>query len=278
MTDEQPPKSSSKELRTLRDEFSQSAKNTLNGFEKMITEAEQAEKQRELDALLSRFLPENGRAILPGHDIVFLINKSKDMGGGMTSSLGVAMDTLYQISGAVKGVKDVTVSGRFWGKGPTSNIWMGSYDGIRNACDATGSNFKNFLPVAKETLVSNLPDLLTGRQTHYIVVCDGTITDSIENSASMLGAAAQFNPKATFDFIVIGAEKGNIEGLAEKMQGAARFSRVTTAAEVADGIMTALKTRIAESPVPVQEPVAKPIEIASPPEALKPEVKSDATP
>lgn len=261
------PSKSSKELTALRDEFAASAKKTLAGFDKMIWEAQVAEALQEKNAVLAQFVPGSDTAALAGHDVVFLINKSKGMGGGMESALGVAVDTMYQVSYATKSIEGFTLAAKLWGgAGGTNGIFLGSYDIVKKAGDATDADSKDFLPVAKEILAANTPDKVSDRQTHYIVICDGNISGSLELSSSILGAVAGFNPKATFDFVVCGAEGGNVDKLTWAAAQGPRLTRAGGYAELPAVIMNVLKARLTEgaSLKPKAAPAAPPVDVPKP--------------
>lgn len=216
MADEQKPLS--EKLRALRDEFNDlatRAKNTVAHLDSAIAEAKSAEIRADLDRVLDQFIPTVDKSALKGHDIVFLVNKSQDMGEGIFSPIGAALTTASSLSAATGG-HDAKVSALTWeGAGSTRGVNLSDFSRIEKAYEKSRDNAQNLLPAVKEIMIGNTPDKQDDRQKHYIIVSPGKLSDDLDHSAQMIATAMQMNPRITFDFISFGA--GNVDELISKV-------------------------------------------------------------
>jgi hypothetical protein len=222
------PKNHSSELRKLRAEFAEIAaktKEALGKLDSAIFAAESAERRAELDAVLDEFVP-GSKDALKGHDVSFYINKSKDMGEGYSSRIGTAVWTAFSISSAISGHDDVTVSASLFTSGSPSSVNVRSGDRIDRALEKSDKDAKELNPVAKEIMIANTPDKQTASQKHYVIVTDGTVTDSIEHAAQMLEMAMTLNEKVSIDFVSYGDGSGNVAELAKLLQNSKGAERV----------------------------------------------------
>ena len=157
--------------------------------------------------------------------------------------------------------KDATIAGRFWGGKVTRAMDLDIRFGAKGY-NAEVATLRDFLPAAKEILNSNTPDTLTGTQKNYIIICDGSIVGDVAHSAAVLEAAAKFNPKATFDFVVCNAAETNIDALVKKWSETAsgqkpNLIKVGAPKDITGAVLNALKARIAGEVYTAPAPVAQ---------------------
>lgn len=280
------PKKLSEKLRAVRDEFNDLAaksKAAAARLDTAIWEAQSAEMRADLDKVLDQFVPTVDKSSLKGRDIIFLINKSQDMGEGLASPIGAALGVASTLSSATSG-HDVKVGALLWEAGSyTKAVALNDYDRIDKAREKTKSNGKDLLPAVREIMVSNTPDKQDGRQKHFIVVSTGSVTDNIDHSAEMINTAMKLNPRITFDFLSFGNGEGNMKDLIAKLtpssEAQAPANLMVRQPEDLNGIvMGLLKTRISHAPMPVNAPVAEApkVEAAVAPEAPKAEAVKPA--
>lgn len=220
------PKTLSEKLRAARDEFNDlatRAKAAAGKLESAMWEAQSSELRAKLDEVLHQFIPTVDKSPLKGHDIVFLINKSEDMGEGFSSPIGAALSTASSLAAATGG-HDVKVSAILWEGGSTKSVYLGDADRMEKARDKTKSTAKDLLPAVKEIMVGNTPDKQDARTRHYIIISPGNLTDNLDHSAQMINTAMQLNPRLTFDFVSFGDGNGNVRDLVAKLnQNAGNF-------------------------------------------------------
>lgn len=214
------PKTLSEKLRAVRDEFNDiaaRAKAAASKLESAMWEAQSAELRAKMDKVLDQFIPTVDKSSLKGHDIVFLINKSQDMGEGLLSPIGAAISVASSLSSATSG-HDTKVSALLWEGGAyTKGLSLTDFDRQDKAREKTNSNTKDLLPAVKEIMVANTPDKQDDRKKHYIIISPGNITDNLDYSAQMMNTAMQMNPRVTFDFVSFGDGNGNVKDLVAKL-------------------------------------------------------------
>lgn len=262
MSDE-PKKPLSAELRAIRDEYNDIAKrikDATSRLDRAIWEVEAKERRAELDKTLDEFVPHNYGA-LKGHDVSFLINKSKDMGDGYNSRIGAAVDAAFKVHVAV-GCHDTKVGIALWDTS-TSHLRIDA-DRLDKAREKTANNAKDLLPVVKDIMISNTPDKQGDRQKHYVIISDGNVTDNPDFSVQMIETAMKMNPRVTFDFISFGP--GSINDLAAKVNAPtdAQKPGIYTVEKPEDlnaTVMSVLAQRFA-APAPAPKP--EPVKVAQP--------------
>ncbi len=260
----------SKQLRGLRDSFVtalQPLQNNIKELDRYIAASEARETAEKNAAALAELVPEGfDAAALGGHEFVFLINKSKE-GGHDTSdcflvSAVMAANHMRKLS-RIADEKNANVTGQFWGdKGAfLIPVKLGEESSYKEALTVA----HNFVPAAKTILESSTPDKAAGKETHYVIIGEGKIDDSEENSVAILAAAAGLDPAATFDFVACSAEETAMEKLVEKLGATAaaksvRLVKVNTPADISSAVVGALRARLEkkeETPTlpanPVQE-------------------------
>ena len=254
------------ELRNVREQFVKTqaaAQQQLSDIDKQIAEAARVEADAQREAALKQIIPGNDKAVLKGHDILFMINNTKEAGRGPDSLLGAAVAAAYKAHSLVvsAGVDDASVAAKFWGGAATSILKLNSKFGDK-AYDGTPASARNFLAVAKEIMATNTPDQVTDRQKNYIIICDGAIAGDVAHSSAILESAAKFNPKATFDFVVCNAAATSIDALVQNWGVTAsgqkpNLVKVGTPAEVTGAVLNIIKARLAGSVHTQPTPAAK---------------------
>ncbi len=244
------PKTSVEKLRTIRQEFAASANKHLAELDSQIVEAEKLERQQRLDADFKLFMPGDDKAVLQNRDFTFLINNTKGATKGEHGPgtlIGATVAAAHKVHATVVGVDGVTVTAKFWGDKYLMPVHL---EKGPNAYDVHPAEAKDFLTAAKQLLSDNTPDNLSDRQKHYIIVCDGAITGDPAAAASILEAAAKFNPKATFDFVVCsGTATGGIDDLVKKWSEIAsgqkpNLVKVAAPAEINGAVMGIIRARL----------------------------------
>jgi hypothetical protein len=266
MSDSPQPESKTtlQQLRSMRQEFADNAKKSLADMDKMIADAEKAEAQQRLAADFSLFLPGDDKAVLKGHDFAFLINNTKGA-RGPESIIGATIGAAHKVKSTVVGVDGVSVDAKFWGDKYVTQVHL---DKGPNAYDVHPAEAKDILPVLKALLLDNAPDQASDAQKHYIIVCDGAITSDASAAGAILAAAAKFNPKATFDFVVCSsATETAIDALVQKSGDAnANLVKVAAPAEINAAVMNIIKSRLSGTAydAPAPKAAAKPAQQSSP--------------
>jgi len=254
--EEQKPLSA--ELKALRAEFAEVAersKKALAQLDTAIFKAEMTELTERNNKVLDEFVLPGNRASLDGHDVVILINKSKDMGAGYDSNIGAAINAAGKMIGATQG-RDATISAALYDTGSIRGIRFES-DRLDKAREKTEANNKDLLVAVKDIMVANTPDKVSARHKHYVIISDGNLSGNEEATVQMIETTLRHNPKVTFDFINIG-EGGNIAGLMGMVHAAAPAAApaVHVAADK-EGIWQALtsvvKGRLARTQAPAME-------------------------
>jgi hypothetical protein len=287
------PKTLSEKLRAARDEFNDlatKAKAAAGKLESAMWEAQVSELRAKMDKVLDQFIPTVDKSPLKGHDIVFLINKSQDMGQDLQSPIGSAISVASTLYSAVSG-HDTKVSALLWEGGAyTKAVALNDFDRQDKARDKTNNNAKDLLPAMKEIMVANTPDKQDGRKKHFIIISPGTITDNLDHSAQMINTAMQLNPRITFDFITVGTAAGNVTDLIAKMtppsaDRAAGYLIAATHEDINGAVMSVLKSRFkgdapaVETPKVVAEaPKAEPVVMPEAPKAEAPKAAEVAQP
>ncbi len=260
MSEEKKPLS--ERLRAARDEFNDLAaksKAAAGKLDLLITEAFAQENRTELNKVLDQFIPTVDKSALKGHDIVFLINKSTDMGEGFFSPIGAAISTATSLAAATGG-HDVRVSGLLWEAGnSTKALALGDSDRLEKAREKSKTTNKELLPAVREIMLNNTPDKQDGRQKHFIVVSTGSVTDNVEHSVEMINTALRMNPRITFDFVTVGTGEGNMQDLVSKIDAPeARkpsYLLVSKHEDLNGAVMNILTGRFkGEAPKPVEAP------------------------
>ena len=244
-TSPQPEKPLSEQLRSIKDEYSDLAKrikDSTSRLDKLIWDAETKERRVALDKTVDEFVPHNYEA-LKGHDVTFLIAKSKGMGEGYNSPIGAAIEGAFKVYVAVSG-HDTGVFTVLWDTS-TKDLRM-DFDRMEKAREKTENTVKNLMPAVRDIMISNTPDKQRDRQKHYIIVCDGDVSDNIDHSVQMIEHAMQLNSKVTFDFINVGT--GNLKDLAARVKAPAEaqkpgFYGVSKAEELNGTMMCVLAGR-----------------------------------
>ena len=272
------PKSLSEKLEALVAEFNDLAarsKAAAARVQSAAYEAKSAEIRADLNKVLDQFIPTVDKSALKGHDIVFLINKSEDMGEGYASPIGAAIEIARSLNSATNG-HDTAVSAGLWEAGNNTKwVNLNDFDRMEKAREKTKTNGKEFLPVAKDIMIGNTPDKQTERKKHYIVVSTGSVSDNLDHTAQMLNTAMQMNPRVTVDFISFGTGEGNIKDLAAKLTppSDAQKSGVYNVAKPEDlhgAVMSVLTGRFAGLAPEAPKPVEAPKVVAEEPKAVTP--------
>lgn len=281
------PKPMSEKLEALAAEFNDLAARSKAAAAKLQSaafEAKSAEIRAELDKVLDQFIPTVDKSALKGHDIVFLINKSQDMGAGFASPLGAAIEIARSLNSATGG-HDTAVSAGLWETGNNTKwVNLSDSDRMEKAREKSNSNGKELLSVTKDIMIGNTPDKQGERKKHYIVISAGSVSDNLDHSAQMLNTAMQMNPRVTVDFISFGAGDGNIKDLAAKLTPPteAQKSGVYNVAKPEDlhgAVMSVLTGRFAGVAPETPRPVEAAKVVAEEPKAAAPvvtETKSEA--
>lgn len=253
MTDAAPRALSSAELTELRTAFVKAtldpAKEQLAALDAQISAAHRSEVAAAQQAAFAALLPAGkDRSVVDGHDVVVLVNNSKEQGRGpesVTHAGVVAAHRIHQTLANV-GEKGMTVAAHFWGGRATGKADLESKFGANGYNTNAASNAHDFLPAAKAILNQSTPDVATGRKTNYIIVSDGKVNDDVAAAASILSAAQTLNPKATLDFVVVSKAEGKtaIEKLAESLGRGVNVTKVASAAEVSGAVVKALQNRL----------------------------------
>jgi hypothetical protein len=279
MSEEKKPLS--ERLRAARDEFndlSAKAKAAAGKLDSLIMEAFSQENRAELDKVLHQFIPTVDKSSLKGHDIIFLVNKSQEMGEGFFSPIGAAISTATSLAAATGG-HDVKVSGVIWEAGNyTKALPLADADRAEKAREKSKTTNKELLPAVKEIMLGNTPDKQDERLKHYIVISPGSVTDNVDHSVQMINTALKMNPRVTFDFITVGSGEGNIKDLVAKIEAPTDAQKpslliVPTHEGLNGAVMTILTGRFkGEAPKIVDAPKveAPKAEVIAAPEAPKP--------
>ncbi len=254
------PKPLSAELKALRAEFAEVAersKKALSQLDTAIFKAEMSELKDANNKVLDEFTLPGNRSSIAGHDVVILINKSKDMGEGYNSPIGAAIAAAGKMSAAASG-NDGIVSAALYDTGTANHLRLNDSDRTDKARAKTEKNDKNLFGVVREIMIANTSDKPAARTKHYVIVSDGNATDNLEATAQLIETTLRHNPKVTFDFINIGTNAGNIPTLAGLVNAAApALAPAVHHAEKADdiwGVLTAVvKARLAQTQAAPQE-------------------------
>lgn len=258
-TPEKKPASLS-ELRELRTYFAAEAAKAnekVAGVDKLIAEAEQAEREAAREAALSVYLPEEGKGALNGHDFVFMANNTKEGGRGPDSLLGAQVAAAHKLHTALcgMGITSATVKQQFWGGNSLGNTMdLNSRFGA-SAYNDSHSEAHKLLPAAKYILNACTPDQATDRATHYVLLGGGDIAEDVEVVANVLEAAAKLNPKATFDIVVCSNKSiTGLENLAHALQShgvKAGLTKVFAPKQIDEAVAGLVKSRLKGDAPPV---------------------------
>lgn len=262
--------SSLEELRELRSYFAAEAAKAsqkLHDVDQLIAEAEKAQQAAAREAAVKAYLPGDDKAVLNGHDFVFLVNNTKDAGHGPESLLGASVAPAYNFRStlASAGLSSTTVKTLFWGGKTVGNSMdLDSKFGAA-AYSTSGTVSHKILPLAKHILNASVPDKKTERPVHYVIMSDGTLDDDVATTASILDAASRMNPNATFDFIVCNARGATaVERLVNTwndLGGAKKANavRVYTPTQLDEAVKGVIKARLggAVPAAPAQANAAK---------------------
>ena len=250
------PKKFSDELKALRAEFAEVAEKSKAAVAHLTTaifKQEMLELRQQQDTVVATFAHHGVLESVGNRDVTILVNKSKDMGNGLNSALGQGIDAAARLRLAAHNTYDMGVSASIFEAGASKSVNISDYDRMEKAREKTEANNKELVLSLREIMVSNTPDKEYTRNRHYVIVSDGSITDSVDAAAKLIEGTLRSNPKATFDFINVGANAGNIHELVAKVQVADEAQRPRIhAAEKAEDIWStfnaALRTRIGETP------------------------------
>jgi hypothetical protein len=251
----------SSQLETLRDQFARAAeeaKARVAELDKLIVEAKASERRKSLDETLDLFT--HDYATLRGHDVTFLIAKTKAMGEkgkeeGAQSPLATALTFAKTLSEAAE-THDLNISAGVWDK---NSKWLRLKDSdcVEKACEKPGDGAE-LAPLAKEIMLANTPDRAGARNKHYIVITDGAVTDDPTHAAQLIATALSFNPKLSFDFITLGNGDGNVLELVAKIEAAGHKPGIHAAAKAENlegAVLEALTARFAPAtPAPEAKP------------------------
>jgi hypothetical protein len=269
MADEPAPLS--ERIETLSKQFGEVAaqiRDASSGLATVALHQRMEEFRVHQNQLLKRYVDD--LSAVNGHDVIFLLNRSKPMGEGYHSALAAgarAATDLYIASGTGQG-RDLSVSLYTWDK-DSRGYGFGGNSNIEKIYDKAGSEEAAFAPLVRDILSASTPDKLSGRPRHYVVISSGAVTDSVENSVQMLASAMTFDPRLTVDFVTVGAGEGNIRDLRAQLAAAApgREPGLYTAEkpdDIQSAVIRALKTRLkalpaaVEPPPPAKEPPREP--------------------
>ncbi len=250
----QSPKTSSlEELRTLRDEFTKAhatAQEKLAEVDKQIKAIELEEWKAKRAEALNQILPNGDKSTLKGHEISFLINNSKEGGHGPESFLGASVAAAHRVHSLVveANAGDASVAAKFWGGRYVEIMKLDTKFGA-NAYSTAVTSTKNLLPAAKEILTTNTPDTSGSKHKNYVIICDGSVEGDVAHSVAILEAAAKFNPKATFDFVVCNAGETNIDALVKSWGETAsgqkpNLVKVSSPKEIHGAVLNVIKARL----------------------------------
>ncbi len=257
--DEQQPLSA--QLKALRAEFAEVAdrsKKALAQMDTAIFKADMAELKEANNKVLDQFTVPGNRASIAGHDIVILINKSKDMGDGYNSPISAAIEAAAKMSAAANG-NDGVVTAALYDAGTANHLRLTDSDRTDKARAKTDKNDKNLFGITREIMIANTSDKPAARTKHYVIISDGNATDSLEATAQLIETTLRHNPKVTFDFINIGTAAGNIPTLAGMVNAAApalapAVHHVEKSEDLWSALTAVVKTRLGQTqPSPVVE-------------------------
>lgn len=261
-TDE--PKKFSDELKALRAEFAEVAeksKAAVAHLNTAIIKQELLEMRQEQDKTVAKFAHHGVLESVGNRDVMVLVGKSKDTGHGLDSIVGQGIDAAAKLRFAAQGNYDLSVSASTFEAGAAKSVNISDYDRMEKARAKTEANAKEIVPALRDIMIANTPDKEYTRNRHYVIISDGNTTDSIEAAAKLIEGTLRGNPKATFDFINVGADNGNIVELVAKVNVAdeAQRPRIHDIAKVGDvwgTFINVLHERISETPFMKSAPVA----------------------
>jgi len=266
------------DLRKLREEFVKAQADTLKKLEevdKQISVIERAQAEERRKAAVGQIVPNGDEAALGNREITFLINNTKEGGHGPESQLGEAVIAAYRIYSLAKEAKakDVSVGVTFWGGRFTDGMKLDTQFGSKAYNTNGASKNWDFLPAAKKVLQDNTPDALTDKAKNYVVIGDGSVSGGIDNAVAILEAAAKFNPKATFDFVVVNAKDTEMDKLVNKWSEMAsgqkpNIVKVGTPKEISGVVLKIIKARVSGDVYAA--PVAETTAAITAPKAPKP--------
>ncbi|HYD19210.1 MAG TPA: hypothetical protein VEF76_12095 [Patescibacteria group bacterium] len=250
------PKKFSDELKALRAEFAEVAeksKAAIAHLNSAIFKQELTELRQEQDKTVAAFAHNGSLESVGNRDVTVLVNKSKDMGHGLNSPLGQAIDAAAKLRFAAQGNYDLNVSVQTFEAGASKGVNISDYDRMDKAREKTEANSKEIVPALREITVANTPDKDYVRNRHYVIITDGSVSDNTDAAARLIDATLRGNPKATFDFISVGAGSGNVAEIVSKVQVSDESRRpVIHNVPSHEGIWTTftnvLRGRIAQSP------------------------------
>lgn len=252
----------SDELKALRAEFNdiaEKAKKVSAELTSAIYKQEAKELREENDAVVKEFAVPGDLESIGNRDVTVLINRSKDMGHGFKSPAGKTVEAVTKLRRVASFNYDISVSAALFEKGGTKGLNLSDYDRLEKALEKTEANDKAIGAALRDIMIANTPDKATDRARHYVIVTDGSITDSTEYAVQMIEATLLYNKKATFDFITIGAGGGNLSEVELKTSHAlaadrVSFHKVEKADDMWDALAGVLKTRIAAAPYVAPKP------------------------
>lgn len=258
------PKKFSDELKALRAEFAEVAeksKAAVAHLNTAIFKQEMLELRQEQDKTVAKFAHHGVLESVGNRDVTVLVGKSKDTGHGLDSIVGQGIDAASKLRFAAHSNYDLSVSASTFEAGAAKSVNISDYDRMEKARAKTEANAKEIVPALRDIMIANTPDKEYTRNRHYVIISDGNTTDSIEAAAKLIEGTLRGNPKATFDFINVGADNGNINELAAKVNVAdetqrPRIHTIAKADEVWGTFSDVLRERIAASPFVKPAPVA----------------------
>lgn len=247
-------KEMSAEFRRLAQEFNGKA----DKMDAAIREAESQAFRHSLDRILAAIADNDS---LNGREVIFLVNRSAEMGAGYQSFFGQAATAASTLNSAARGVVDVPVSASAYGSGAPVRLKLDHVESLGAVINGTpASGALDLLPALKEMLAANTPDKTGGKPRHYVVIAPDRMTGGLDDAVGILEAAMKMNPGMTVDFLRCGPAAGG--GLEDVMRLVSPVSPVQTPAIhavetpacMAETISAVLKQRVASMPVPNPAP------------------------
>lgn len=272
------------QLRISRADYADIAKQTQQTLAVLDFEIAKLEmlarknQQRDYARMLSPEAVEN----LTGREIVFLINRSSAMGEGFAAYIGAAVRAAAEVKSAadivvddiraakIKALKEeakergeveptidprtisvpMSIGAAFWGSGNTVAVKFDDAGALQSLVGKTApGTARDLLPVAKEMLNRNTPDVAPSLHRHYVLITPNTVADDAVAAAEIINAASLLNPRLTLDIVVCGRyDAGNVDQIAPRVRGTNVFE-ASSADEVKQAIDALVKKRVAGSTV-----------------------------
>lgn len=272
------------QLRISRADYADIAKQTqqtLAALDFQIAKAEmliRKNEQRDYARTLSPDAVEN----LTGREFIFLINRSSAMGEGFSAYIGEAVRAAAELKSAadvvvedirtakINALKDaakergevettvdprtiavpLSVGAAFWGSGNSVAVKFDDAGALQSLVGKTAPGRAcDLLPVAKEMLNRNTPDVVSTLHRHYVLITPNDVADDTIAAAKIMEAASILNPRLTLDIIVCGRyDEGNIDQIAPRVRGTNVFE-ASTPAEIKQAVDALVKKRVAGSTV-----------------------------